>query len=304
VAAQLYNPKKALYAAFPKMAALSKSADSTMNNAEVELAGREKAGKDTSYARNAMYEAEWRIACTSDDIAAAAAVARLTAALADPTPPNALMQDDDGSFSLGTDVFYLKLDRSTDQLLARQWPWRRPPSFLEPINDPVALVTYLQALTWSDVTRRGRDNRKELNQAIAVIARLVMRGGQAGYVSGPGFVPAFESFIRDWQDPATGFFGLTYILDGYQQVRTNDLSLTFHVVRYVPHLVRYWPALIDTLLAIKSLPYPQGWLEPSGMTDHNNYDVAELFYRAWPYIDAAKTTRRKCSGWRYARLVL
>ena len=49
--AQLYNPKKALYAAFPKMAALSKSADTTMNNAEQELARRETAGVDTSYAR-------------------------------------------------------------------------------------------------------------------------------------------------------------------------------------------------------------------------------------------------------------
>jgi hypothetical protein len=283
--AQLYNPKKALYAAFPKMAALSKSADTTMNNAEQELARRETAGVDTSYARASLYEAEWRIACTSDDVAAAAAVARMTVALNDPNPPNGLMQDNDGAFALGTDEFYLKLDRSTDQLLAREWPWRRPPAFLERINDPIALVTYLQDRTWSDVARCGRDNRKELNQAIAVIARLVMRGGQAGYVSGPGFVPAFERFVRDWQDPATGFFGMAYIIDDFEKVRTNDLSLTFHMVRYVPHLVRWWPQLIETLLSIRTLTYPQGWLEPSGMTDHNNYDVAELLYRGWPHMD-------------------
>jgi hypothetical protein len=51
------------------------------------------------------------------------------------------------------------------------------------------MVTYLQDRFWSDVARCGRDNRKELNETISVIARLVMRGGQAGYLSGPGFIP-------------------------------------------------------------------------------------------------------------------
>jgi hypothetical protein len=293
VAADLYNPKKALYAAYPRMAALSKNADQTMNDAEAELARRELAGADTNYARAALYEAEWRIACTSDDDAGVAAVTRLEAALSCANPPNGLMQDDDGSFALGTDILFLKLDRSTDQLLAREWPWRRPPSFLEPINDPVRMVTYLQDRTWSDVVRCGQDNRKELNQAIAVIARLVMRGGQAGYLCGPGFIPVFEQFVRDWQDPETGFFRMTYLVADDQEIKTNDLSLTFHMVRYVPHLVRWWPQLIKTLLDIKNFRYPQGWLEASGMTDHNNYDVAELFYRGWPYM---APDQRKLAG--------
>jgi hypothetical protein len=147
------------------------------------------------------------------------------------------------------------------------------------------MVTYLQHLCWSDVTRCGRDNRKELNLAVSVIARLVLQGGQAGYLSGPGFQLTFERFVRDWQSPQTGFFGMTYIIDDRgNAVRTADLSLTFHMVRYAPHLVRWWPLLIDTLLSMKDQRYPQGWLEPSGMTDHNNYDVVELFSRAWPHM--------------------
>jgi hypothetical protein len=102
-------------------------------------------------------------------------------------------------------------------------------------------------------------------------------------LSGPGFYPAFERFVIDWQDPATGFFGVTYITDeNGNTIRTRDLSLTFHMVRYVPHLVRWWPKLIDTLLAIKTGIYPEGWLDGgTSMSDHNNYDVAELFYRGW-----------------------
>jgi len=264
------------------MKALSKQANATMEAAEDTLLQRELDGLDTSWARTILDEAEWRINCTSDYGAAASAVERLKKALECADPPGARVQGPEGSFAPGTDVFFLKLDRSTDQLLAREWPWRMQPIFLDCIDDPVRMVTYLQDLCWSDVKRCGRDNRKELNLAISVIARLVERGGQAGFLSGPGFQPVFERFVRDWQDAKTGFFGVTYQLEGGQQIRTCDLSLTFHMGRYVPHLVRRWPALTESLLGMKDKPYPQGWLENGKMTDHNNYDVVELFYRGWP----------------------
>ncbi|MBV9203248.1 MAG: hypothetical protein JO320_08975 [Alphaproteobacteria bacterium] len=286
MAHSLYNPKSELFKAYPEMQALSQEANDVMEGAEETLSEREFAGCDTSWARAHLYEAEWRINCASDCKAARDAVERLKKALVCTNPPDGLTQDCGGSFAPGTDVFFLKLDRSTDQLLARQWPWRLHPTFLDPINDPGRMVTYLQDLCWSDVVRCGRDNRKELNLAVSVIARLVLQGGQAGYLSGPGFVPVFERFVRDWQDPFTGFFGVTYIIDSHgNEIRTTDLSLTFHMVRYAPHLVRWWPQLIDTLLAIKDQQYPQGWLEKnSKMSDHNNYDVAELFFRGWPYM--------------------
>jgi len=287
MAPSAYSPKSELFKAFPEMQALSKEANEVMEGAEETLSEREFAGCDTSWARAHLYEAEWRINCTSDYEAALDAVERLKAAVVCTDPPDGLTQDCGGSFAPGTDVFFLKLDRSTDQLLARQWPWRLQPTFLDPINDPGRMITYLQDLYWSDVVRCGRDNRKELNLAVSVIARLVLKGGQAGYLSGPGFVPAFERFVGDWQDPETGFFGVTYIIDNKgNEIRTTDLSLTFHMARYTPHLVRWWQRLIDTLLAIKDQQYPEGWLENSKMSDHNNYDVVELFFRGWPHMRA------------------
>jgi hypothetical protein len=108
-----------------------------------------------------------------------------------------------------------------------------------------AMVTYLEDLYWSDIARCRRDNRKELNLAISVIARVVMQNGQKGYLSGPGFYPAFEQFVQDWQDPTTGFFRMTYITDvSGNTARTTDLSLTVHMAHYVPHLIRWWPKLI------------------------------------------------------------
>jgi hypothetical protein len=280
-----YSQKSALFAAYPEMKELSNQANDVMEGAEETLSEREFAGCDTSWARARLYEAEWRINCTNHYEAASHSVEQLGAALDCPEPPDGLTQDCGGSFAPGTEVFFLKLDRSTDQLLARQWPWRLQPTFLDRINDPGRMVTYLQNLCWSDVTRCGRDNRKELNLAISVIARLVLQGGQAGYLSGPGFVPVFERFVRDWQDPKTGFFGVTYITDNQgNEVSTTDLSLTFHMARYAPHLVRWWPLLVDTLFGIKDRQYPEGWLENSKMTDHNNYDVVELLSRGWPHL--------------------
>jgi hypothetical protein len=282
--AEPYNPKKALHKAFTQMAKLSQDKDQFMNQAEQTLADREEQGRDTSCARAVQLEARWRISCTSDYGAAVGAVDRLKKeidGLDEGKEPTALMQDAEGSFAPCTNVWFLKLDRSTDQLLARNWPWRLPPAFLDQIDDPIRMVTYLQDLCWSDLQRCGCDNRKELNLAISVIARLVMRGGQAGYLAKPGFVPVFERFVQDWQDPGAGFFGMTYILENGEPVKTKDLSLTFHMVRYVPHLIRYWPQLIDSLLAMKDHRYPEGWLTNGKMTDHNNYDVVELFARGW-----------------------
>jgi hypothetical protein len=279
-----YSPKKALQALLSDDAKkLFNCAKDEMTAAELELAEREWEGRDTSYARAAVYQLDYWVNCTADVHEVEVSRAHLRRALARHNPPSALKQDAEGSFGPGTDVWFLKLDRSTDQVLARAWPWPHEPTFLERINDPVRMVTYLQDLCWSDIARCGRDNRKELNLAISLIARLVVKGGQAGYLSGANFYPALERFVLDWQDPETGFFGVTYITDETgNQIRTTDLSLTFHMARYVPHLVRWWPMLIDTLLAMRNGTYPEGWLDSgTRMSDHNNYDVVELFYRGW-----------------------
>lgn len=300
-----YDPKKALADLLsPDAKLLFKKAKKAMTAAEKMLAMREWRGYDTSFARTALYELDYWVSSTGNVDAVNEALPRLQAAVNNPNPPSALEQGPDGSFAPGTSLFFLQLDRSTDQILGRQWPWPRPPLFLQKINDPVRLVTYLQDLCWSDIARCGRDNRKELNLAISVIARLVMKGGVAGYLSGPGFYPAFERFVLDWQDPATGFFGMNYVTDASGNTyRTRDLSLTFHMARYVPHLVRWWPKLIGTLLAMRKGRYPQGWLnEGRTMSDHNNYDVVELFHRGWNGMEphqraAASAAVDQLSAW-------
>ena len=100
-----YNPKSALYDAFPKMKELSKQVNDVMEGAEKTLSKRELAGCDTSWARAHLFEAEWRIGCTNDYTAASDAVARLKESLVCVDPPNGLTQDSGGSFAPGTKVF-------------------------------------------------------------------------------------------------------------------------------------------------------------------------------------------------------
>ena len=67
------------------------------------------------------------------------AVERLNKALECADPPGAPVLDPDGSFTPGGDVFFLNLDRSTEQLLAREWPWRMQPIFLDRMDAGVSV---------------------------------------------------------------------------------------------------------------------------------------------------------------------
>jgi len=91
--------------------------------------------------------------------------------------------------------------------------------------------------------------------------------------------------VAEWQDPRTGFFGADYEIDG-QRWRTVDLSMTFHMARYLDGRIGHWQRLIDTLMAIRDDRYPNGWLDEEGMTSHNNYDVAVLLRLGWPWMRA------------------
>jgi len=97
----------------------------------------------------------------------------------------------------------------------------------------------------------------------------------------PGLEAVIRRFVADWQDPATGFFGAIYEIAG-ERLRTTDLSLTFHMARYLDGKIGYWPKWIDTLSEIRDDRYPNGWLDDEGMTSHNNYDVATLIELGWP----------------------
>jgi len=108
-----------------------------------------------------------------------------------------------------------------------------------------------------------------------------------------------ERYLESLLVSRTGFFGATYEIGG-QRFRTTDLSMTFHMARYLEGKINYWQQLIDTLLEIRDDRYPNGWLDDEGLTSHNNYDVATLFQLGWPEMRA---DQRQCAGTELDRLL-
>ncbi|SDR39128.1 hypothetical protein SAMN05519103_02595 [Rhizobiales bacterium GAS113] len=276
-----FNARDRLRSLFPQMKSIAKEAGDFIRAADLVLREKERAGADTSCARAALIELSWRVGSATEIDAAVACLNYCRTLVASTAPAPVTQQDDEGSFGPCVTQWFLKLDRSTDQLLhPADWPRAKPFDFLRKIDAPEVMEAYLERLVQSDLPQ-GRDNRKELNLTVSVISRLVLRGGIDGRLAGPRFTLAFRDFLNRWQDPQTGFFCVSYV-DGAATIKTIDLSLTFHMARYLKGAVDYWPQLIQTLLDTKDAAYPQGWLDGGvSMTNHNNYDVAELFRLGW-----------------------
>jgi hypothetical protein len=270
-----------LAAQFPRIAALWRQAEPEIRAIERRLDRDEAAGRDTSFLRQTIGEALWRLQYTGDAAAAGAVLDRLRALAALPQPPHALGPDDDGSYGAGTGPWFLKLDASIDHMLADDYvSGDRPPRFLDQVNDPDRLTAYLDSLLVSRLGEDGIDRRKELNLATANLVRLILRRRPPGYPWHPQLEAVIREFVARWQDETTGFFGADYLIEG-ELWRTADLSLTFHMARYLDGRIGHWPQLIDTLIAMRDGRYPNGWLDENGLTNHNNYDVAVLFQLGW-----------------------
>ena len=301
-----WGPQHAIATYFPAMADLCRAVQAEIRPIEAQLDREEARGRDTSCLRQALRELRWRLEYSADAAGAGHTLRRIRALAALPAPPSASIQDEEGSYGACTEVWFLKLDASVDRLLAADFDGK-PPRFLDRINDPDRLESYLEGLLASRLVEEGVDHRKELNFATADLVRLILWRRPANYRWDPRLEPVIRRFVANWQDPATGFFGATYLIGG-QRFRTTDLSLTFHMARYLKGRIKYWPELIDTLIEIRDDRYPNGWLDEEGMTSHNNYDVATLFQLGWPELRENQRRRARAEldrlvGWCFATAI-
>jgi hypothetical protein len=284
---------------FPEILDQARSAHGEIRAIEAELDRREAGGGDTSCPRQILRELRWRLEYTTDTSAIRATLARLHTWAALSLSPAPALHDTDGGHGSCTDVWFLKLDACVDHMLADFDEQDRPPRFLDRINDPGRLKDYLESLLVSRLDEDGIDRRKELNFATADLVRLILWRRPRTYPWDPRLETVIRRFIIEWQDPTTGFFGADYLIGG-RRLRTADLSLTFHMARYLEGAIEYWPQLIDTLLIIRDCRYPNGWLDEIGMTNHNNYDVAVLLQLGWPHM---RTDQRRRAEEELTRLL-
>ena len=286
-----WSPQTAIATRFPQIAELRGAIQDEIREIAGKLDRAESGGGDMSCSRQILQELRWRLEYTAHTTAAYETLDRLRATTALPFPGTTHLPDADGSYEPSTRTWFLRLDASVDHMLAPDFDDRgRSPRFLDRINDPARLQIYLESLLVSRPTEDGIDRRKELNFATANLVRLILWRRPRNYRWHSGLEAVIRRFIAEWQDPITGFFGASYQI-GRRRLRTVDLSLTFHMARYLEGKIGYWPQLIDTLIGIRDDRYPNGWLDEVGLTSHNNYDVAVLFQLGWPHMRADQRSR-------------
>ena len=199
--------------------------------------------------------------------------------------------DREGAWGRCYSQWVLRLDTSYDAISEREAALPVPATFLDRVNGPDALLRYLRGLAVSDIAATGVNHRRELNYSVSALLRLILRDQPIGYP----WAPALKDTMRQWlmgelRDPASGMWGPRY-RRGDAVVFVPDLSITFHVVKYLDGDVPDWPRIIDSLLAMRDFGYPEGWREGDGYLTHDLFDVATLFRLGWPKADAAQRAR-------------
>jgi hypothetical protein len=253
---------------------------------------QEKSGKKNTPAHQMLEESHWLLNSTRDYARISSRLDAVQKAIDDPENLTAHdeQSDADGSWGRWYTEWFLKLDASYDQiadLADRGELPKYPPRFLDRINSPQKLDEHLSALLTSDPDQ-GIDRRRELNETIADLMRLILRGQPANYEYDPQLKDAMLDFLLNRaRNPDTGYWGAWY-RSGNQITKTNDLSITFHIVSYLHGEVPDWPKIIDTTLAMKDREYPLGWLNDGKYSNHNNTDAIELFRLGWPHCSSAQ----------------
>jgi len=243
----------------------------------------ESAGHDTACAHQILTEVNWLLGKTAEFARTDERLDELENLLANPDLERLAEQQDlrDGSWGGCYTEWFFKLDATYDRLSDNSTPFLVAPRFLDRVNSPDKLRDYFLSVSTSDIAHRGRDNVRELNEALADLMRMILTGRPSNYRWDPNLRAALMDLILNrLRNSETGWWGERYLENGNVRF-VDDLSMTFHVVRYLDRKVPEIGKLIDTALALRNQDSPPGWLSNGNYTDHNNMDVAVLFEYGW-----------------------
>jgi hypothetical protein len=257
------------------------------------LFAREEAGEAMTCADQIGKEARWLVGYTADYARIARRTSDLAAELdrAAPTPVPDAQIGPEGHWASCHEEEFFKLSVDYDKFVALTAAGKAPPmrpAYLDAYNDPERLRARFVGLMTSDIRGAGLNQRRALNEEVSDVMRLILRDQPLGYAWKPGLKDDLKKIlVEDLRDPATGYWGARFV-DGDKAVRTADLSVTFHIVRYLQGDVPDWPRIVDTTLAIRDRRYSQGWQAYIGRFNHHLYDVAAIFKLGWTKVDAPR----------------
>lgn len=290
--AEDYDPKEDLRAFRPQDGALRRKCKAERDELIQILRLREQEARPTACSKQILGEIKWLLSYTTDYHRAWSRLGDLRASLAQPDYTQHVRQSrTDGSWGLCCEEWFFKLDATVGPLIVLNATGQQPQHplrFLERINSPDKLRQYLDSIVVSDIPATRVNKRKELNHSVSALVRLIPGTVRSGFEFHPDLERTLWYFLDNtWQNPDTGYWGAWYRRNG-RIIKTDDLSITFHIVSYRQGRVNRWPEIITTTLAIRDREYPYGWLEDSGPSNHHNYDVVTLFRHGWAHMTPAQ----------------
>jgi hypothetical protein len=262
---------------------------------------RDRRGDDVPCSSQILGETDWLINYTNQKDRVERRIGDLRASLETSAAAQAYAGEqspEDGSWGACYEEWFLKVDRSVDplkELVANGQRPKYPLKFLEAVDTPEKLRARFQRLVTSRVQVDGIDHRKELNLTVTALGQLLFLP-ELEPVLDPAFPRAqlAAELIRfmdeTWQDPETGYWGAWYEIDG-TVVKTEDLSITFHVVRYRGGQVPSLHKIAQTTFEIRERRYPFGWQDRGTQNTHHSYDVVALVRVAWPMMTEFQRAR-------------
>jgi hypothetical protein len=243
-------------------------------------------GENLTCASQIYEEAHWLVNYTDRRIDVERRIEDLRRALDEGT--TAPTQDpEDGSFGACFDTWLWRFFRSVDPLKELAKTGKKPEISLkiwEPVDTPEEIKDLMRSLLVSE-TDGSHNKRKELNLAITALGQLLWLDYTAtvfpSHLDREALSEALREFVdEEWQDPRTGYWGAWYKL-GEEIERTNDLSITFHIISYRDGDVKHRDKLAATTLAINRVKYPYGWQSAGGQNNHHSYDIARMINFTW-----------------------
>lgn len=264
-----------------------------------ELQARQAAGDDVTCSLQIYREAHWLVGYTADAERAQSRIEALRESLKEKDQSWALQQSpEDGSWGACYDTWVYRLWSSVDPLKQLQAEGRKPEyplAFLEPVDSWDKLKALLDGFLTSDIDAGSNNHRRELNLLVTAMGQLLLLPELAEML--PEDYPrqeiraGFLDYLDNvWQNPETGYWGAWYIQHG-KLIRTDDLSLTFHIVSYRRGDVPRMKELVDTTFSLRETHYPYGWQDRGTTNNHHNYDVATILKYGWDRMTVTQKVR-------------
>jgi len=266
---------------------------------QAEIAARQEAGEDATCSLQIFREAHWLVNYTPDAEAAERRIADLRESLEERDQAWALEQTPtDGSWGACYEAWFFRLHASVDplkELVATGRQPRYPLDFLHEVDTPEKLFAIYEDVLISDLDEGEANRRRELNMITTALGQLLFLPALAEVL--PADYPreemadALRTFMDErWQNTSTGYWGAWYKVDG-ELVKTDDLSVTFHIVSYRRGEVNMMRELVDTTFSLRETRYPFGWQDRGTTNNHHSYDVAVLLNYGWPYMTYIQRAR-------------